>query len=109
MDGEYYQEAIGFYLAIMERFPEDTRAYQELPAVYQRAGQLSEAAAAIELAIEKAGHPEPGFYIQAGSIYEELGRFADAESMYMKALDLDPENNQAKRRLESIQNSENIE
>jgi tetratricopeptide (TPR) repeat protein len=66
----------------------------EVEAAEQRALELQESGnetAALEIWLRLAhARPTAGFYCQAGSALQTLGRFAEAESAFRSALELDP-------------------
>jgi len=106
-EGFDHQSAIEFFLEIIDKFPDDIRAYQEIASVYQKNGNITEALVMIEKAIDLMDIPDFSVFLQAGLIYEELGQIKNARSVYIKALEINPASDQVKNRLERIQEPDN--
>jgi Flp pilus assembly protein TadD len=86
-----YEEAVGLFLKVRERFPENVEAYFNIGVAYLRFGRANEAVEALEKAVQlKADAAEP--HLALGECFVLLGRTAEAEEAFRRAVALDPGN-----------------
>ena len=81
--------------------PERPEGYAILGTVFFRAGDLNEALAQLDKAVERS-HVDPTPALMRGVVLEKLGRFDEAEDSYARALELAPEDARAQRMLASV-------
>jgi Flp pilus assembly protein TadD len=94
-------EAIGVYAEGLKRFPKDPSWVNNTSVVLAQKGDLEGALRESRLVI-KNFPKDLRAYINAGQYLTEMGNLADAEAMFRKALDLEPEHIQARAALESV-------
>jgi tetratricopeptide (TPR) repeat protein len=87
-EGSRLNEAIAQFRRASEIAPYSSRAFSNLGAVLQLTGDLEGAAAALEKSLEI--EPTQLAYINTGTLYFYLGRFQDAEKMYLKSTEMAP-------------------
>jgi tetratricopeptide (TPR) repeat protein len=93
-DSEHFKEAIDILNEAKAKVPDEFRIHFLLGISYQRSKQPSEAEVALERAVELNGKSVDAVTALA-LVYDELSRKADSDSMYEKALRLDPQNHLA--------------
>lgn len=84
-----FDEAVPYYRRITELVPDDAQAVNGLAASYYLQGNLEEAAAAFRRSL--ALEPNALAYANTGSSLFFLGRFEEALEMYLRAVELAPE------------------
>ncbi len=94
-------EAIAVYAEGLKRFPKDPSWVNNTSVVLAQKGDLAGAIREARLVI-KNFPKDPRAYLNAGQFLTELGEYAEAEGMFRKALELEPEHVQAKAAMESI-------
>jgi tetratricopeptide (TPR) repeat protein len=82
--GDYSLSLFLFHKAI-HQFPDYAPAYYELAGIYIVLDQPTEAARAIQKALELQSHPDAWYYIRAGEIYRWSGNRTLAIKAYNKA------------------------
>ena len=93
-DLKRYDEAIGHLEAVLERAPDDRRAYLALGGVHSARMDYRAAAGVYDRAvagIETPGRDDWNLYYQRGIAYERLKEWEKAEPNFFKALDLHPD------------------
>lgn len=91
------QEAIGHLKSVLERDPDDMRAYLALGGVYQAQKDYGAAAAIYDRAVARLDEPTRGdwnVFYQRGIAYERLKQWDKAEPNFHKALELYPDHPQ---------------
>jgi len=94
-------EAIVMYQKAIEQKPTDFEAYTNLGALYMEQGRFDEATTAFV----HATTIEPTFSIahfNLGLMYERQGKLDDARSAYERVLELDPDDEEARKKLETL-------
>ena len=128
---EAYGEAIAAWRAYLKETGEDAGAYANLGFCYELAGEAANAEAAYKQGIAKDGKNGPcrvnyglmlaragrgneamiqfqavlteaQAHYNIGSVYEQMGKKAEAKAEYRKALELDPGLGEAKSRLAGV-------
>jgi len=97
-----YDQAIEIYLEIIEDSPELPESFFEIALIYSSLNMYGESIRAIEHAINLANPPKIKYFIRAGNIYKQFGDTSKAIAAYESALELDPNNVIAKKRLERL-------
>lgn len=87
--------ALVYYLAALQRFPQDLLLTYELAWAYHLAGDEAQAAAAIRRAMELSPAPNQSFLLRAALIDEAAGNVVDARHWYEQLLLLQPDNQTA--------------
>ena len=96
-----HDEALEVYAAGLKMFPKDPSWVNNTSVVLAQKGDLEGALREVHLVI-KNFPKDLRAYINAGQYLTEMSRFAEAEGMFRKALELEPEHIQAKEALESV-------
>lgn len=85
-------------LAGVKTSPESIKTWENLAVQFEETGQYAEAVAACDIAI--GIYPEDSStYLKRGTYYKRLNKYEEAESDFMKAISLSPENIQARLNL----------
>lgn len=92
------EAAIGFFGRAAEIDPGHPRVAQGLAGVYLRAGRAGEALVQFERALA-AGVPEAEVLTDKALTLDLVGEGKEAQSAYTRALELEPANDEARRRL----------
>ena len=71
-------------------------------------GRFDEAMKYAEMAIDVEPN-YPNGQLTLGSVYATVGRFSDAEKQFLRVLELEPENRQAKANLKRVRQELNTE
>ena len=90
-DRGQFDKAINLLLEAKKFVPDEFRIYFLLGVSYQRLHQTIEAASALEKAIQ-LNEKSVDALSALGLVYDEMKRFEDSDSIYEKALRLDPAN-----------------
>lgn len=90
-----YDDAIKHFREYLGQNGNDVRAWTELAYIYLRQNKLSEALEAYEK-LANLIPDEPKIFVDMGDIYRQLGNQQKAEQAYIKALEIDPNNEEAK-------------
>jgi protein O-mannosyl-transferase len=84
----YFDAAVGIYNEVIERYPTNWKAINNLGCTYLKMGSFNEAEAALKRGIEvKPG--EPRQYISLSVAFQELNQLAEAERAALYAISLD--------------------
>jgi predicted negative regulator of RcsB-dependent stress response len=95
-----YDEAIKYFNEYLKQNQDDARAWTELAYIYLNQNKLSESAEAYEK-LANLMPAEPTIWVDMGDIYRQLGNQQKAKQAYMKALEIDPNNEEAKYELQT--------
>jgi tetratricopeptide (TPR) repeat protein len=90
------------YLAIIERSPNFTPAYYEIAQLYRLIEEPDQSISAIEQAIDLSSNPNQEYFFRAAGIYEWTGNLEKALDSYRQILALDPENEVAMEKVQSL-------
>jgi tetratricopeptide (TPR) repeat protein len=87
-------KAVQLAQSLLNNTPEDREVYIGLAQIYSRMKRWAEAESAITKADSMSTKPEEKIYsaFVAGSIYERQDKFDQAEQMFRRVLDQDPDN-----------------
>lgn len=88
--------AIQVYEEVVKLFPTFHNAYSELAWSYYLSGRYTDALLAIQRAITLTENLNTNYWIRAGMIYEKLGQYSNAFAAYKKAIQLTPDDLDAK-------------
>jgi tetratricopeptide (TPR) repeat protein len=94
--------ALGLYREIIEVFPDNATVYYEMAWAYRQNEQQLEATDSIERAIDLSFVEIPDYLIRAGLIYEWVGEQEKAIAFFEQVLLIEPENEIAQGKMESI-------
>jgi len=100
-----YELALEIYLKISEDSQEFPESYFEIALIYSLLDMKGDSINAIEHAINLADPPKIKYFIRAGNIYKQFGDIPKAIAAYESALELDPSNGIAKKRLKGLINN----
>lgn len=95
-------EALETYAAGLKKFPKDPSWVNNTAVVLAQKGDLEGALREARLVI-KNFPKDLRAYLNAGQFLTELGRYEEAEAMFRKALELEPEHIQARAALVSVE------
>lgn len=96
-------QAIFVYEALLTQNSRYAPAYYEVALAYLRAGQNQAALEAIHQAVDLMAFPNANYYLRSARIHEAIGDFAGAEQAYRQVLNIDPNNQDALKALEHLQ------
>jgi superkiller protein 3 len=96
-------QALAFYETANRQFPENARILHEMAWTYRQADQKAEALASLDKALDLEPVTSADFLLRAGLIFEWAQEKARAIGIYQELLMLEPENEVARARLESLQ------
>ncbi len=94
-----YSDALVLYQKTNKKFPDFAQGYYEIAWCYRMMGDYRKALDEIERAISLKRTPNEWYYVRAGQIYELNMDKDKAIKAYSKALDINPENITAQRKL----------
>lgn len=94
--------ALAVYQEALTRFPDFGYAYYEIAQAYRLNEQSAQAIVAIERALALIAPPNAGYYARAGNIYEWAGDKNQALYAYRQALQIDPQNAEARKGVERL-------
>lgn len=104
--GGWYSQAIQISNEMIGNFSDDplalSLAYERLANIYLLLGELDLAGQSIRRAIE-CDSTRPTVWLSAGSVYEAKADFSQAIAAYRQVLVLEPDNHQARERIDKIQ------
>ncbi len=97
------ESAVDLYQDALDRFPANREILYELAWAYRLKDQKSEAITTIEQVISSSSTPVIEYLLRAGLIYEWAGEREQAVNIYQRVLSIEPGNEMAAGRLDSLQ------
>jgi tetratricopeptide (TPR) repeat protein len=93
-----YDDAVKYFTEYLKKNENDAKSWTELAYLYLRQNNFSDAINAYER-LSKLIPDDPHIWVDMGDIYRQLGNIQKSKEAYLKALEIDPINEQAEYEL----------
>ena len=96
-------EAMDYYKEALELDPDNTYVHQAMASIYRKMGEFASARNHLNKSLE-IDDTNPISYYNYGNLLVDMKHYDEAKSMYKKAIELNPDFQEAKEELEKIDN-----
>ena len=95
-------EALEYYKEVLELDKSNTYSHQAMASIYRKNGEFASAKLHLNALVD-IDDSNPITYYNYGNLYADMEHFDEAKEMYIQAIELNPDFEEAKEELEKLQ------
>ena len=95
------EEALEYYKEVLELDKSNTYAHQAMASIYRKNGEFASAKLHLNALVD-IDDSNPITYYNYGNLYADMGHSDEAKEMYIQAIELNPDFDEAKEELEKL-------